>query len=145
MNTSREGVVDAERFMERFTYAWTNRDPNGFLDAFAPDGVVYHPTMSAPKRHEEMHDYFARLFAVAPDVELRVNHWAATGDVVLIEWTMEATYGAERVGWSGADRFTLRGDRAIEGVAYFDTMRMWQLLNPSLRDLGSVEDALSTP
>ena len=41
--------------------------------------------------------------------------------------------------WDGADRFTLRGDRAVEGVAYFDTLPIWQKVNPSLRDVLSTD------
>jgi hypothetical protein len=69
-----------------------------------------------------------------PDITLRPTAWAARGDTVLVEWTITATFRDEPVSWNGADRFTLRGDRAVEGIAYFDTLPIWQKVSPALRD-----------
>ena len=70
-----------------------------------------------------------------PDITLAPTRWASRDDTVLIEWTITATFGDERVSWDGADRFTVRGDRAVEGVAYFDTLPIWQKVNPALRPM----------
>ena len=46
---------------------------------------------------------------------------------------MSASVRGQQVQWEGADRFTLKGDRAIYGVAYFDTLPLWVAIDPSMK------------
>jgi limonene-1,2-epoxide hydrolase len=125
--------ADAQSFVERFTAMWRDPQPDTFSDLFHEDGTLFHPTMEAPIGREAVPEYVNRLKALAPDIRLEVRNWAASGDVVLIEWTITATYGGEQMEVEGADRFTLRGDRAVEGVAYFDTLALWGKIDPSMQ------------
>ncbi len=89
--------------------------------------------------HAEIPDYLRRVKTLVPDISLRPLRWAQTEDGVLIEWEISGTFRDQQLSWRGADRFTLRGDRATEGVAYFDTHRLWVNADPSL-DCGALEN-----
>lgn len=88
-------------------------------------------------------EYEGGLHALVPDFRIRVRRWAGRDDFVLVEWTASATWGGEFVEWGGTDRFTLRGDRAIEGVAYFDTQPLWARIDPNLQAPMQLEEAIA--
>jgi SnoaL-like domain len=132
-------TTDAERFVERFTELWAAPQPEAYASLWHDDGTLLHPGMEAPISAVEIPGYVQRLLDMLPDITLAPTRWASRDDTVLIEWTITATFGDERVSWDGADRFTVRGDRAVEGVAYFDTLPIWQKVNPALRDVLSTD------
>lgn len=134
---------DAQRFVDRFAEIWQRPDPERYAELWHDDGVLRHPTMTEPLAQDGIPDYVRRLQAMAPDISLSVESWAAREDVVLIEWTLTGTLGGETASITGADRFTLRGDRAVEGVAYFDTMALWSRIDPSLTPDQSFEERLA--
>lgn len=113
--------VDPEAFVRRFAEVWRTPEPDTFAGLWADTGTLFHPTMAAPIPHTEIPAYVDRIKRAVPDISLRVLNWASVDDRVLIEWEITGTFGGAPVAWRGADRFTLRGDRAVEGVAYFDT------------------------
>lgn len=119
---------DPAGFVERFTRVWKAPEPDAFADLWADGGRLLHPTMASSIPKDEIPDYVRRLKALAPDIHLEPRRWAAAGADVLIEWTISLTRDGEAVTWDGVDRFTLDGDRAVEGVAYFDTSPIWARL-----------------
>lgn len=125
-------MTNVERFMHRFIEVWKAPEAEDFATLFTADATLFHPTMGAPISAPEIPGYVARIKALAPDITLRVENWAAKDDVVLVEWTITATFQREQMAWNGADRFTLQGDRAKDGVAYFDTMGLWARIDPAL-------------
>ena len=134
---------DPESFVKRFTRVWSDPDPDDFAELWADGGVLLHPTMARAIPKSEIAGYVRRLKAVAPDIRLEPKSWAAHGDQVFIEWTITATArGQEKTSWDGVDRFTLKGNRAIEGIAYFDTAPLWARIDPSM-DRGDLLDAAS--
>lgn len=137
-------MADAERFIDRFSKVWKSPEPDEFADLFTSGGTLFHPTMEGPIDAPEIPNYVRRIKALVPDISLSIDNWAARGDVVLVEWTITGTFEGEEIAWRGADRFTLQGDRAKEGVAYFDTMGLWARLDPSLAR-PRLETALATP
>jgi ketosteroid isomerase-like protein len=134
-------MSDAERFVSRFSEMWKAPEPDAFAALWHEDGELLHPGMESPISSAEIPDYVRKLKAAAPDISLRVHRWAAADDFVLIEWTITTTVNDEAVEWSGVDRFTLRGDRAVYGVAYFDTLPLWAHLDPSMQRSGGLEAA----
>jgi hypothetical protein len=98
---------------------------------------------SIPK--DEIPDYVSRLKSFVPDITLKPKRWASQGDDLFIEWTISMTPpgGSERVSWDGVDRFTLDGDRASEGIAYFDTSPMWARMGANPEE-GDLLDAAAT-
>jgi hypothetical protein len=132
-------TTDSERFVDRFTRLWSAPEPHAYASLWHDDGTLLHPGMEAPISASEIPGYVQRLLDILPDITLAPTRWAANDDTVLIEWTITATFRGEAVSWDGADRFTLRGDRAVEGVAYFDTLPIWQRVNPALREVVSTD------
>jgi SnoaL-like domain len=134
--------ADPQGFVEKFTRVWSSPEPDSFAELWADGGVLLHPTMGASIPKEEIPDYVMRLKAFVPDIKLDPIRWASAGDQLFIEWTISMTPPGEdeQISWSGVDRFTLRGDRAIEGIAYFDTSPMWARLGASPEE-GDLLDA----
>jgi ketosteroid isomerase-like protein len=129
----RRTPTDAERFVEHWTEIWREFDTSRFPELFHPEGTLFHPTMREPITSEQEPVYMEGLKALIPDLMLRPTRWGATEDGVLIEWKITGTLAGEPYEVVGADRFTLRGDRAIEGIAYFDTYPIWARLDPGMR------------
>jgi hypothetical protein len=135
--------ADAERFVEKFTRVWSNPQPEEFADLWAEGGKLLHPTMGESIDKSDIPDYVARLKSIAPDITLAPRRWAARGRELFIEWTITVTPpdAEEQVSWDGVDRFTLDGDRATEGIAYFDTSPIWARMDPNLGRDGDILDA----
>lgn len=136
-------MTNVDRFVEKFREIWAAPQPERFRELVAADGTLLHPGMHEPLAGTDVPDYVAAIQRAMPDVRLRVDRWAASGEDVLIEWTMEGTFAGAQVSWSGADRFTLRDEEAIEGVAYFDTLPLWSRVDPSMAR-GSMLDHAAT-
>jgi ketosteroid isomerase-like protein len=86
-----------------------------------PDTKNLYPPMKAPANAEGVIQWFRETSARLPDLRLEVVRWAPCGDHVLIEWSATASIGGKPFTWQGVDRFTLKGDRCIEGRVYYDT------------------------
>jgi len=132
-------MSEPEAFVRKFSEIWADPEPERYQELWTEDGVLLHPGMEEPLSQHKIADYVRQLQKVAPDIRLEVARWAARGDDVLVEWTIRATWQDEEVSWMGVDRFTLRGDRAVEGVAYFDTLPLWARIDPSMRRESSLE------
>ena len=122
-----------QRFVDRFTMLWDRPEPDAYASLWHDDGTLLHPGMEAPIPASEIPDYVRRLTKALPDIRLTPLTWAGRGDDVLIEWEITATFKGRAFSWRGADRFTLRGERAVEGIAYFDTFPIWAAVDPTLR------------
>jgi hypothetical protein len=121
-----------EEFVATFARVWSDPQPDQYAELWHEDGTLLHPGMEEPLPASQIPDYVRRLLSVAPDIRLAVDRWAAQDDFVLIEWTITTTFRDGVRSWSGVDRFTLRGNRAVEGIAYFDMMPIWAAVDPSL-------------
>jgi hypothetical protein len=137
-------MTDAERFVERWTQIWRVFDTSRFPELFHPEGTLLHPTMARPISREEEPLYMEGLKRAMPDLELRRTRWGPTEDGVLIEWRITGTFVGQAFEIVGADRFTLRGDRATEGIAYFDTHPIWSRIDPSMTREEAISELLGT-
>ena len=134
-------MTDAEKFVRRFSEVWASPEPDSFADLWTSDGRLLHPGMEESIGQDEIPAYMRRLKSMLPELSLRVDRWAAKDDFVLIEWTLHAGTDDQSFEWTGVDRFTLEGDRAREGIAWFDTMPLWRRLDPDNTPDGTLEDA----
>lgn len=134
-------MTDAELFVERFRDIWQDPDPGRYRDLWTEEGLLLHPGMDEPLPWQGLADYVRSMLEIAPDLRLQVDRWAAADDFVLIEWTITATFRDQPVEWSGVDRFSLRGDRATYGIAYFDTLPLRALVDPDLDRASPLEQA----
>jgi hypothetical protein len=57
----------------------------------------------------------------ADRLEKFARNWAARGDVIFVEYAMEATVNGERLAWDGIGRFRLRDGRVIDAIGRWDT------------------------
>jgi SnoaL-like domain len=123
---------DAARFVEHWTDVWRELDPDRFPELFHSEGTLYHPTMSRPITSVEEPAYVAGLKQAVEGLKLVPTRWGETEDGVLIEWQLTGTLADKPLDLRGADRFTLRGAKAVEGIAYFDTYPIWAALDPEM-------------
>jgi predicted SnoaL-like aldol condensation-catalyzing enzyme len=84
-------------------------------------------------RGDQVADYFTQVFAGMPHLRLEPVAWAARDDVVMIEWRITTPVGGEMVSWQGVDRFKLRDGLATDEWVYYDSLRLWEHLDPSMR------------
>jgi SnoaL-like protein len=137
--------ADPLGFVETFTQVWASPEPEAFAELWAEGGILLHPTMGTSIAKEEIPDYVRRLKSFVPDISLEPKRWASSGNDLFIEWTISMTPPGEDepISWDGVDRFTLKGDRAVEGIAYFDTSPMWGRMGASPEE-GDLLDAAAT-
>ena len=115
----------AERWVEAFTEGW--RAPES-LDAFADhfarwmteDVRMVQPQLPTMIGKEGLREGFRAAFELIPDLHATVHGWAADGDTVFIEFTLEGTLGGRAVSAPAVDRFRMRDGLVSERVAYFD-------------------------
>ena len=116
----------AEAWVEAFTEGW--RAPAG-PDAFAshferyadPQFRLVQPLMPTVHGLERWREGFVKpTFTMLPGLRGEVHRWAASGDVVYIEFDLIAPIGRRSVRWHVVDRFYLREGRPVERVSYFD-------------------------
>jgi hypothetical protein len=107
-------------WIEVYREAWRERDTDRLLEWVHPDARILYPLMPEPVDRNGLASYFASGFAAMPDFRIEPVRWAAHGHDMFVEWRARGTAGAERLEWSGTDRFTFRGDLIVEAFAYAD-------------------------
>jgi hypothetical protein len=117
----RCGDAAARDFVARFADAWREPEPQAFRAFWHDEGRLLHPTMTEPIGADAVPRHIEGVMAAIPDASLRVLRWAIRDEHLFIEWELTGTLDGAPLAVSGVDRFTLRGERAVEGVAYFDT------------------------
>jgi ketosteroid isomerase-like protein len=132
--TGQRGSVDA--WVAAFAEVWSapRRELDRLMALLSPEIVLKAPT--TPPRTDGQADgrrAFERAFRAMPDLRATVHRWSATGDVLFVEMTFEATIGGHPVRWSDVDRILFRDGSAVERVAYFNPAKVRRafLRNPS--------------
>ena len=133
-------MTNAERFVQQFVTTWG--DPTQFPGIYEPEAIITSPVVRRRVVAGELAEFVDRTKALLPDARLHVERWAAGGDFVLIEWRIGATLAGEPLEWAGMSRFTLRGSRAVEEAVHFDTLPLWERLDPTMRRPGLLETPL---
>jgi ketosteroid isomerase-like protein len=82
---------------------------------------LIQPQLPTVVGHRGFEERFVRpLFELIPDIRGEVERWAARGDTLYIELTMQGTLAGRPLRWRVCDRVTLRDGVAIERESYFD-------------------------
>jgi ketosteroid isomerase-like protein len=122
ITTSSTAMSDAQTFVENWLRVWRERDGQAYADLLHEDCVFDNPITQIPR--DQLPQFVHSLLAVWPDHRIAATHWAATpdGDLVhvLIEWVATGTLLGSPIELRGADRYTLRDGKVVDGVAYFD-------------------------
>jgi hypothetical protein len=128
----------AQAWVEMFAEGWrAPTDADSFADHFLPwlepDVRMLAPQMPVLVGYEAFREGFVRpFFGLLPGLHGETGDWSARGDVIHIELTLRATLGGRPVEFATCDRIVLRGERAIERLAYSDPTPLLQagLVNP---------------
>jgi ketosteroid isomerase-like protein len=116
------GASDAADFVERFRAYWRAPSVDGLDALLAPDVRLVAPMTPTTRTLEDGKRAFAALLDLSPDLTAEVHRWGATGDGVLIEFTLSGSAGGAPISWRAVDHVVLREDGlASERVSYFDS------------------------
>lgn len=121
-------AVEAESWVRRFAEAWSVPSPQALSALVGTDAEHCYPGMTVAANREGVHSYFVGVLQLFPDLRLQVLAWAATGNIVFIEWAAQATVNGRPLCWQGADVFRIAGAHTTQGRAYYDTAPIQQAL-----------------
>lgn len=128
-----ETMEHADRFLDRVIRFWAAPDPARVQSFFHPEATIrWLPTLREPMSPARLERLFERVTLALPDLHIECRRWAARGEVLFAETRITATLGGQPLALSTIDLFVLRGDRAIEQVAYFDDVPLRALVDPSI-------------
>jgi ketosteroid isomerase-like protein len=120
------GIRSAERWVAEFVEGWRSpRSADAFADHFdrvcTDDVRMIQPQLPTLVGKQAFREGFVRpTFELIPDLHATVHDWAASGDMILIHFTLEGTLGGKPVRWPCIDRVVLRDGLACERRAFFD-------------------------
>jgi len=109
-----------ERFVSGFADFWRRPSPERLGELLADDVVLVQPLAAPMRGLAAAQAEFARILAWLPDLKGEVVRWAGSGDSVFIEFRLCGTLAGRPLEWPAVDRFSLRGEKAVERVSYFD-------------------------
>ena len=115
----------AAAFVKRFEQAWAQSSADAIVELLTDDVVLRQPTLPDTVGKSAAHEAFTRVFRAFPGLKAKVHRWAAQGDVVFIEFTLEGEFGGRRLSWPAVDRFFLRDGLIAERVNYADGGRLF--------------------
>ena len=133
------GISPAE-FLEQYARLWQDPQPRQFAAFYHPHGRMLNPDVSRPLRKAEIPGYYAFLLSSIPDLRLERLAWAGDQHVLYVEWHGSGAFIGKPCQINVVDRFEFLDGRVIYGQAYFDTVVLLSLLDPSIN---SVHFALS--
>lgn len=134
-------MTDAERFMQHYLDVWPSFEDDRLLEVVYPEATIHHSGMEAPIRGEDEPDYVRGIKALIPDISLEVINWAATDDIVFIEYELTGSVAGRPLNWTGIGRFKLQGDRAIDAIGRWDNLDLLAQLDPSVSRTAFAEAA----
>ena len=134
-------MTDAERFMQRYMEVWPSFDADRLEEAINPEATIHHSGMATPIRGIDEPDYVRGIKSLMPDISLEVANWAASGDVVFVEYRMSATLAGRSLNWTGIGRFRLRGEQAIDAIGRWDNLELLAQIDPTVSTTAFAEAA----
>ena len=125
-------MASNEDFVARFAHAW-KKPGERFVKLFRADGTLFQQGMEWPITRDEIPRHIEVTLTLMPDIAQRIKCSVVQGDDCFIEWTGSGTVlGKQRIEWDGASVFTLRDGLILTEVAYFDTLPLRQIVDPTL-------------
>jgi SnoaL-like protein len=136
-------MTNAERFMERYMEIWPSFDADRLEAAVDAEATIHHSGMKRPIRGAEEPDYVRAIKALMPDISLEVANWAASGDVVFVEYEMSGTLAGRPLRWTGIGRFELEGERLIDAIGRWDNLDLLAQIDSNVSAIAFAETAAS--
>jgi hypothetical protein len=117
--------MDVHDFMREFEEGWSRpRGGQAVLDHFLPfmtdETRMVQPMAPVAVGREEFARMFSGTFDLIPDLHAEVHGYTADGDVAHVDFDLIGTVGGRRVRLKCCDRITVRDDKVVERIAYFD-------------------------
>ena len=119
-------------FLEQYARLWQNPQPRQFATFYHDHGRMLNPDMVRPLRRAEIPGYYASLLSSIPDLRLQRLDWAGDEHALYVEWHASGTFIGKSFQFTLVDRFEFVEGRVIYGQAYFDTIVLLSLLDPSI-------------
>jgi ketosteroid isomerase-like protein len=124
--------VSLAEFLERYGQLWQHPQPRQFAAFYHPHGRMWNPGMSRPIRKAEILGYYAFLLSSIPDLRMQKLAWAGDQHVLYVEWQASGHFAGEPFQLNVVDCFEFIEGRVIYGTAYFDTVALLSLAEPSV-------------
>jgi ketosteroid isomerase-like protein len=128
---STPGMKPSE-FLERYGRLWQNPQPQQFAAFYHPRGRMWNPGMSRPIRKSEIPGYYTSLLSAIPDLGMQQLAWAGDEHVLYVEWQANGHLAGKPLRLKVIDCFEFIDGRVIYGTAYFDTVVLLSVLDPSI-------------
>ena len=123
---------DVQAWVELYASTWASREPGAKARVWHEDGRLHHPVLDMDIDGATVPRFDDNTKALIPDLDWRVQRWAAHGDVVFLEWSWTGTVNGTRVALEGVDRMVVRDGRIVEEAVYFDSVPLRQAVDPTL-------------
>ncbi|MBI3245207.1 MAG: nuclear transport factor 2 family protein [Deltaproteobacteria bacterium] len=137
--------VNPGEFLERYGRVWQVPQPRQFAAFYHPRGRMLNPGMNRPIRKAEIPGYYASLLTSMPDLRLKQLDWAGDQEVLYVEWQASGHLAGRPFQFNGVDCFEFIAGRVIYGQAYFDTVALLSVLDPSINAIHFALSAGATP
>ena len=129
--TAMPGLTLTE-FLEHYERLWQAPKPQQFADFYHPHGRMLNPGMHRPLCKPEIPGYYAFLLSAIPDLRMERQAWAGDPHALHVEWHASGTFARKPFQLNLVDRFEFVDGRVIYGQAYFDTVALLRLIDPSI-------------
>jgi len=129
--SSALGLTPTE-FLIHYAQLWQAPQPRRFADFYHPQGRMLNPGMHRPLRKPEVPGYYAFLLSAIPDLRMEQQAWAGDQQALYVEWQAKGTFVGKPFQLNVVDRFEFIEGRVIYGQAYFDTVALLRLIDPSI-------------
>jgi hypothetical protein len=129
-----------EEFLTQYAQLWQAPQPRRFADFYHPQGRMHNPDNYRPLRRVEIPGYYTFLLSAIPDLRLQRLSWAGDQHLLYVEWQARGTFVNKPLQLNLVDRFEFLEGRVIFGQAYFDTVALLSVIEPSIN---TVQFALS--
>jgi steroid delta-isomerase-like uncharacterized protein len=126
--------MDTVQVVQTYTEAWSARDLDGYLAAYASDGMYRSPSVPKPTLVHSLKDHFAEFFAAFPDASCEtVGLDAIADDFWVWRFVIRGTHTASfkglaatgrKVETPGCEFIELRDNSVHSVVGYFDRLTM---------------------
>jgi ketosteroid isomerase-like protein len=122
--------MDIHDFMTEFEEGWSRpRGGQAFLDHFlqfmSDETRMVQPMTPTAVGRQEFAEMFGGTFELIPDLHAEVHGYTAEGDEVgHVDFDLIGTIGRREFRLTCCDRITVRDDKVVERIAYFDPTPM---------------------
>jgi ketosteroid isomerase-like protein len=128
---SASGLTPAE-FLTQYAQLWQAPLPRRFADFYHSRGRMLNPGMHRPLCRSEIPGYYTFLLSTIPDLRMEQQAWAGDQQALYVEWRAKGSFVGKPFQLNVVDRFEFIDGRVIYGQAYFDTVALLRLTDPSI-------------